>query len=114
MTSVNQWNAEICLFCCSLKIIPGKRKFVSQGNSFDSLISLPSFIVFEIFSLNFLTSKFLESISNVTVKFRLHTTINFLIQLNYLFSLYFQTLRIIQSGDIELNPGPKSCLLSGL
>ena len=71
-----------------------------------------------------LYNKFLESVANIIAEFRLHTnylhtnsiiySINFFIQLNYLFSLYLYTLYIIQSGDIELNPGSKSSLLSGL
>ena len=65
-----------------------------------------------------LYNKFLESVANIIAEFRLHTnsilySINFFIQLNYLFSLYLYTLYIIQSGDIELNPGPKSSLSSG-
>ena len=88
---------------------------------------LPFFIVKKIFHLSFLIrwfifsntleflyTKFLESVANILAKFRLHTKINFLIQLNYLFSLNFYTLRIIQIGDIELNPGTKTSLSSGL
>ena len=117
VTCVTQWLAEIGSFYCSSKFIPGKRKFVSQGNSFDSLILLPFFIVLEIFNINFLIcrfilsttlkflhTKFQESVANLTAKFRLHTRINFLIQLDDLFFLYFYTLCIISSGDIELNP----------
>ena len=98
MINVGQWRAEIVSFYCSSKVIRGKRKFVSQENSFDSLTLLPFLIALEIFNVNFLIcwfvlsktskflyTKFLESVS----KFRLHTRIDFLIQLNYLFSLYF-------------------------
>ena len=127
VTCVTQWRLETGSFYCNLKFIPGKRKFVSQGNSFDSLILLPFFIVLEIFNVNFLIcrfilsktlkilhTKFQESVANFTAKFILHTRINFLIQLDDLFFLYFHTLCIVLSGDIELNPWPKSSLSSGL
>ena len=127
MFSVTQWRAEIGSFYCSSKIIRGKRKIISQGKLSDSLILLPFFTVLKIFNLNFLIcwfilsktlkflyTKFLESVANMTVKFRLHTRINSLIQLNYLCSLYFYTLCSIQSGDIEFNPSPTSSLWSDL
>ena len=65
-------------------------------------------------ALNLLYTKFLGSIGNIKVKSRLYTRINFFIQLNCLFHLYFFALCIIQIGDIELNPCPKSSILSGL
>lgn len=127
MINVTQWLAEIGSFYCSSKIIPSKRKFNWQRNSFDSITFLPFFIVLAIFNLiflicwfilsktlKFLYTKFLDSVANITAKFRLHARINVLIQLNNAFSLYFYPLCIIQSGDNELNPGPKSSLLSGL
>ena len=48
-----------------------------------------------------------------TAKFRFHAIINFLIQLNYV-SIFFIFICVSQSGDIELNPSPKSRLSLGL
>ena len=127
MIDITQWCAEIGSFYCSSKIICRKRKFYSEKNSFDSLIPSPFFIASKKFHSNFLMCwfilskalkvlyiKFLESVANITAKFRFHTRINFLIQLNYLFSLYLYSLCIIQNVNIELNPSTKSSFLSVL
>ena len=66
-------------------------------------------------TLKFLYNKFRESVAKITAKFRFHASINFLIHLNLLFSLYFYAFCIIQSGNVvKFDPGPKSGLSSGL
>ena len=101
--------APLCLWCLlryfSEYFLNIKRKFVSQGNSFDSLILLPFLIMLEVFNLNFLIcwfilsktlkflyTKFLESAANITAKFRLHTRINFFI---HLLTAFFISLYLI-------------------
>ena len=92
-----------------------KENLLHKQNSFGLLTLLPFFIALEMFYSNFLIywfilsktlkvlyTKFLESVANIMAKFRLHTRINFLIKLNYLFSLYLYTLCIIQNGNISL------------
>ena len=95
MIGTTQKRSEIGSFYCSSKIIPGKRKCISQGNSFDSIILLPFVIETENFNSNFficwfivnkalkfLYTIFLDSVANITAKFRLLTRINVFIQLN--------------------------------
>ena len=55
----------------------------------------------------------MESVTNITAKFRLHTRIKFDLVKLFIYFVFVYLIHYLKS-DIELNPGPKSSLSSGL
>ena len=123
MISITQWRAEIGSFYCKYQT-RFKRK--SPGGSYYSVLLILSILLtIEFLFLDFvvLRNLFDELLSNffanffniilkISIKMRSHPKITFPSFL-LLYSFFF-ILTIIQSGDIELNPGPASlwCNLS--